>query len=115
MAEPSPPPLYSATAPEWCCLGHMRLALVVAAVGSATTVAHADTLAEFAPGRALQPAAQLVEASCDVQVELRGAIAEVEVRERFVNRGPTAVAGALELALPPGARMIDVAVKDERG
>jgi hypothetical protein len=62
-----------------------------------------------------QPAAQLFEASCDIDVELRGAIATIEIRQRIVNPGPNAMAGLLELPLPTGGQVTRFAIRGDRG
>ena len=78
----------------------MKLAVALLAV---STVAHATTFDEYAYGRAPRPATQLFEASCDLAIELRGTVASVELRQRIVNPGPTALAARHGFTLPRGA------------
>src|SRR5712675_525669 len=66
-------------------LGSMKLAVVAALLSSST--AGATTLEEFGSGVPLRPAADLYEASCDIDVDLRGSVATVEVRQKIVNGG----------------------------
>jgi hypothetical protein len=77
--------------------------------------ARADvSLDEFGVGQKLRPAEQLALAACDVDVELRGTVAEVELRQRIVNVGP-AMAAALEVELPTDAQLIGAAAIVDRG
>jgi hypothetical protein len=63
----------------------MRLTLViVAAVTTGSARADSPWL-EYSDAVGLQPARNLVETSCDVALELRGAIAEVHMQQRLVN------------------------------
>lgn len=73
------------------------------------------SLEEDAPGRPSQPSSQLYEAACDIDVELRGALALVEVRQRIVNPGPTEMAATYELDLPRGAAITGFSYRGERG
>ena len=78
----------------------MKLAV---ALVLASTTATATTFDEYARQQPPRPATQLVEASCDVEIDLRGAVASVEVRQRIVNPGPTALAARHGFTLPRGA------------
>ena len=62
-----------------------------------------------------QPATQLFEASCDISVDLRGAIATIDVRQRIANPGPSEMAALLELPLPAGGQVTRFATRGERG
>ncbi|HEY5933001.1 MAG TPA: VIT domain-containing protein [Kofleriaceae bacterium] len=79
----------------------MKLAGVV--LISATTLAHATTFDEYAAKQPPRPASQLFEASCEMKIDLRGAVASVEVRQRIANAGPVALAARHEFTLPRGA------------
>ena len=46
---------------------------------------------------------------------MRGALAQVEVRQRFVNPGPTEMAATYEFDLPRGATVTSFTFKGERG
>ncbi len=82
----------------------MKLLAAAAALCTATSVANAETsLTEDNESSCSAPTVQLFEASCDVDVELRGLLAVVEVRQRIVNPGPLAVAATYEFDLPRGA------------
>lgn len=76
---------------------------LVATVGTAYAQAAFD---EVGPGGAQQPAQQLVEAACDVEVDLRGVVATVDVRQRIVNTSTQALGASLEHALPAGAAIV---------
>ena len=91
----------------------MKLAAVVMIVGSAA-LANATTFDEYSHNLAPRPASQLYEASCDVEVELHGAVAAIELRQRFVNSGAQAMAGLYELELPKGAVVTGLAVGAEK-
>ncbi len=77
--------------------------------------ARADsTWQEYAQGDLPGPLEQLTESACDVDVSLRGAIAEVEMRQRIANPGPALLALVTELELPPGAQLVEVAAQKDR-
>jgi len=57
---------------------------------------------------------QLLEASCDLAIELRGAVAQVEVRQRIANPGP-AIAGTYAFDLPRGAVITGLSVRGDGG
>jgi hypothetical protein len=65
----------------------------------------------------LSPAAsqQLFEAACDIDVEIRGALAQVEVRQRIVNPGPTEMAATYEFDLPRGATLTGFTFRGDKG
>jgi hypothetical protein len=91
----------------------MRHVLTVLAV--TTGVARAESgWSEFGVADALRPATQLVESSCDIAVELRGAIAEVTVQQKLSNPGPVTLGAVTELELPTGAQMIGVTAQRGR-
>src|SRR4051812_49025208 len=70
---------------------------------------------EYGEATKLRPGEQLVEASCDVTVELAGTIAEVRIRERIVNPGAGKLAPIEELELPPGAKLVGVTARVDVG
>ena len=70
---------------------------------------------EFGVAEPLRPAQQLVEAACDLSVELRGAIADVEIRQRLTNPGPGALAAVSEFELPAGAQLIGMSLQRGKG
>jgi len=86
-------------------------ALLVAGVGTAHAQAAFD---EVEPGGAQHPAQQLVEAACDVAIELRGVVATIDVRQRIVNTGPRALGASFEHALPPGAALVSFRAQGQR-
>lgn len=59
------------------------------------------------------PTAQVFEASCDLDVELRGALAQVEVRQRIVNPGPDEMAVTYEFDLPRGATLTQMSLRGD--
>src|ERR1051326_5219201 len=86
------------------CLAAMKLALIAVVVTSG--VARADTMfEEYGAHTLIRDADQLVETSCDLDVELRGAVATVEMRQKIANPGPTPLAASYEFELPLGAVM----------
>ncbi|HEY5945839.1 MAG TPA: VWA domain-containing protein [Kofleriaceae bacterium] len=88
----------------------MRLVWALLAV--TTGIAHADSgWSEYDTPASLRPATQLVESACDLEVTLRGAIAEVEQRVRLTNPGPSALAATTELVLPDRAELVGLEVK----
>lgn len=91
----------------------MKLGAAVLLVAS---TAHAGaTFDEYSASVRQQPATQLYEASCDVDVELRGAVATITTRQRIVNPGPGELAAFLELPLPRGGQVTRFATKTDRG
>lgn len=88
----------------------MRLVclLLVAMCG----IAHADTAwSEYGAGVARRPAAQLVQNACDVDVTLRGAIAQIERRETLTNGSGAPLAATTDFRLPAGAQLVGLEVK----
>src|SRR5256885_5405371 len=59
-------------------------------------------LDEYSPRAPATPSQTLFEASCDLDIELRGAIATFEMRQRIVNPGANALAARLDIAVPRG-------------
>jgi Mg-chelatase subunit ChlD len=86
--------------------------LVVLALARGAAIAHAEpALDEYGAGAAPGPFQQLVQTGCEVDVELRGAAATVELRQRIVNPGPGALAASYEFELPQGAALIGAAIE----
>ncbi|MDX2092577.1 MAG: VWA domain-containing protein [Kofleriaceae bacterium] len=84
--------------------------LVTASRASAET-----TLREYGPNVPPRPTAQASETSCELAVQLRGAVATVEVRQRIMNdarRTPLAV--SYEFDLPPGASITSFEARGSR-
>lgn len=93
----------------------MKLAASTALLCSAV-LAHAETVftednSQFGPA----PTRQLFEASCDMTVDLRASVAQVEVRQRIVNPGPDAMAATYEFDLPAGATITAFALRGDAG
>lgn len=85
--------------------------LVWPALAVTAGIAHADTpWSEYGAATRMQRMAQLAEAGCDIDVTLRGAIVEVEVRQRLKNTGLEPLAATRELALPAGAQLVALEV-----
>jgi hypothetical protein len=80
--------------------------LAVPAAGRAGT-----TLEEYGAGGTgtLRPAEQLT-ATCAIEVDIRGALAVVDMQEKIANPGPLTVAASLTFELPRGAQLIDASV-----
>lgn len=83
-------------------------------VVTTTSLTHAGPWSEYGVAQPLRPAEQLAEAGCEMSIELRGAIAEVEVRQRLTNPGPAALAATTELELPDGAQLIGASLQRGR-
>jgi hypothetical protein len=82
---------------------------VLAVLALTTHVASADSpWLEYSSAQPVQPATQLVESSCELNVELHGALAEVTVSQRLTNPGPAALAATMDFDLPSGAQLIGV-------
>ncbi len=92
----------------------MKLGVVAIVLASSTAFADA-TFDEYSDRVHQQPAAQLFEASCDIDVEVRGAVATIEIRQRIVNPGPGDLAALLELPLPAGGQITRFATRGDRG
>lgn len=79
---------------------------------AAAAVAHADSaLDEYGGGEAPHPAHQLASVACNLEVELHGAVATIELHERIANSGPLALAASYEFQLPPGTALIGAAIQ----
>ena len=91
----------------------MKLGVVFIVLASSSAYASA-TFDEYSDTVRQQPAAQLFEASCDVDVELRGAVATIEMRQRIVNPGPTPLAALLQLPLPAGGQVTRFGTRGDR-
>lgn len=92
--------------------------LALAALLLAATVAPvaAETVFdEYGPDTRPRPTQQVFEASCDLDVQLRGAVAAVEIRQRLVNPGPDPLAVTYGFDLPAEARLTGFALRGERG
>lgn len=82
--------------------------------GAARGVAHAETVfEEYGPGEPRREARQLVDAACELDVQLRGTVATVEMRDKLVNPGPSALAARLDYKLPRGAVVIGAAFRGD--
>jgi hypothetical protein len=79
------------------------------------SAAHATSFEEFAPAVRVRDAAQLYEASCDLDVDIKGAVASVEMKQRIVNPGPGAMAAIYEHQLPAGAVVTGFAIRSGKG
>lgn len=79
-------------------------------------IAHADSpWSEYGATTRLRSAVQVVETACEIDVTLRGAIAEVALRRRIKNTGPGALAAATELEIPSGAQLVALEVQHGNG
>lgn len=93
----------------------MKLVATAALVLSVQVASAETSLSEDAPGMPSGPADQLFEAACDIDVDMRGALAQVEVRQRIVNPGPATMAATYEFDLPRGATITSFSFKGDRG
>ena len=91
----------------------MKLCVALLLVASS---AHAGAIFdEYSDTVRQQPAAQLFEASCDIDIELRAAAATIETRQRIVNPGPAPMAAFLEMPLPRGGQVTRFVTRGDRG
>jgi hypothetical protein len=79
------------------------------------TTTSATSFEEYGPGVPVRPAEQLSEAACDMTVELRGALATVEVTQRIANSGVKELASVHRFSVPRGASITGFAVKLQNG
>lgn len=89
--------------------------VAIAVVWASQVAAASATFDEYSATVRQQPAATLYEASCDLTVELRGAFATIEIRQRIVNPGTDALAALLQLPLPAGGQVTRFATRGDRG
>lgn len=75
--------------------------------------AHAATFDEYSDATPRRPVEQLTEETCDMDVDLRGALVTIEVRQRIANPGPNPLAAFLEQELPTGAQVLGFAINGE--
>lgn len=82
----------------------------------ATAPAVAETsFVEYSNTVPSRPTQQLFEAACDLDIQLRGAVATVEVRQRIVNPGPDAFGGSYGFDLPRGATLTGFSLRTKGG
>ncbi len=92
-------------------LGPMKLVPCVVLLVAHT--AHAAVFDEYGASTPRRPVEQLTEETCDMDVDLRGALVTIEVRQRITNPGPDPLAALLELDLPAGAEVLGFAINGE--
>ncbi len=84
----------------------MNLAAIGAILAVSTVPARAETsFDEYSEDVSRRPAQQLAEAGCDLDIQVRGAIATFEARHRIVNPGPGALGSSYAFDLPRGATL----------
>lgn len=94
----------------------MKLAAAGAILAVASVTARAETsLEEYSANVSHRSASQLSEAACDLDVQLRGAVATVEMRHRFVNAGPSGLAASYLFDLPRGATLTGFSLRNPGG
>lgn len=76
--------------------------------------AQATSFEEYGAGVSPRAAEQLSESSCEVAVDLRGAVASVELTQRIVNAGVKQLASLHRFTLPKGAAITSFAVKADK-
>src|SRR3954463_975483 len=91
----------------------MKLVAGLAVIVWSAAIAHGDTSFNEDSGGMVVPSRQLFEAACDIDIDLRGAVAQVAVRQRIVNPGPDELASTYEVDLPPGATITGFSVKGD--
>ncbi len=73
--------------------------------------AEATSFEEYGAKTQIRAAEQLSESSCEVAVDLRGAVASVELTQRIANSGLTELASLHRFSLPRGAAITGFSVK----
>jgi len=86
--------------------------LAGAVLWCAPIAARADALFEFTAHEPPRAASRVVETACEIEVDVRGGVATVELRQHLENTGMAAVAAAYEQALPDGGVMIGATLRD---
>ncbi|MEO8553543.1 MAG: hypothetical protein ABI678_26395, partial [Kofleriaceae bacterium] len=85
--------------------------LVVCAVVLASSAAAADPmLFEWNAATPLRPAEELRLGTCAIDATFRGAMVELELRQKISNPGPSELAAVFEVELPQADALIGVAV-----
>src|SRR5262245_32220826 len=93
----------------------MRIALAVGPVLAITVgIAHADPWSEYRTGEPPAPLARLTE-TCEIEIEFRGAVVDVELRQRLTNTSTVPVAATRDFSLPAGARLVGFAFRRGNG
>ncbi|HEY4238878.1 MAG TPA: VWA domain-containing protein [Kofleriaceae bacterium] len=87
----------------------MKKRVVALALAMLGGTVRADAFEEYGARGKPRPAGQLGETACEIEVELRGALATVELRQTFSNPGPEQLAASYEFALPKGAVLVGAA------
>ncbi len=93
----------------------MKAVVLAGAVLCAPLAARADTLFELTAHAPPRAASRVIETACEVEVEIRGGVATVELRQHLENTGTTAVAAAYEQAVPADGVMIGATLRDGSG
>jgi len=90
----------------------MKLAAIGAILAVSTVAARAETsFDEYSEDVSRRPAQQLAEAGCDLDIQVRGAVATFEARHRILNPGPGALASSYYFDLPRGATLTGFSLK----
>jgi hypothetical protein len=87
------------------------LAFLGALLLSPVMPAGATSFEEYGDGVPVRAAEQLSETACDVAVDLRGALATVEMTQRIANSGVKELASIHRFSIPRGAEITSFAVK----
>ena len=87
------------------------ICLCLGLVGPIALVRADPALQEYSDTVVLRPATELVAGSCELDVQLHGAIVDAELHQEL-RGGPVALAAVYELELPATSRVIDFALRD---
>lgn len=93
----------------------MKLAALGAVLVSTVTARAETAFDEYSETVSRRPAQQLVEAACDLDIQVRGAVATFEARHRIVNPGPGALASSYHFDLPRGATLTGFSLRAGTG
>src|SRR5690242_13258451 len=94
----------------------MKQTLVWIAIASGAGAAHdaqaGGAFEEYGGGISQRPAETLRGTACELDIELRRAVAVVELRQRIQNPGAAPLAASLEHELPAGAQVTGLSIRE---
>ena len=94
----------------------MKLAALGAVLAVSSVAARAETsFDEYSETVSRRPTEQTVEAACDLDIQVRGAVATFEARHRIMNPGPGALASSYHFDLPHGATLTGFSLRAGTG
>jgi Mg-chelatase subunit ChlD len=85
---------------------------IASGAGAARDAQARGAFDEYGAGIPQRPAETLRETACELDLELRGAVAVVELRQRIQNPGAAPLAASLEHELPAGAQVTGLSIRE---